>query len=226
MTINENAIDHSVGEYYYTDASTLVSENLLWVGHNAATRTLFVQFRSDEDATYAYFDVAPEVFRELADASSAGRYYNVNVRGQYSGTQLLGYTGVFSQRVGEDSFKVGQEVVSPNQPVLNERFVGYADEVTVTPPDDGITVKVGAEINTDKLVITSDDFNFASLNTLSGFQVFTVKGTASSDDIHVGVTVEKRLFADSVSKAIQIVSNSLSEYGLEFKVKEVTQHFE
>jgi hypothetical protein len=63
----------------------LQSSMLAQVAYDESVQTLEVLFRNGR--TYLYFDVPPEVWRELiaaeAGGSSAGEYFNQNIRTQY-----------------------------------------------------------------------------------------------------------------------------------------------
>jgi len=58
------------------DSTTLAS-----AGHDAASATLELQFRSG--AVYRYFDVPGAAYQSLLGASSKGAYFNQNIRGRY-----------------------------------------------------------------------------------------------------------------------------------------------
>ena len=47
------------------------------VGYDEETRTLQVQFNSGD--CYEYYEVEPEVFQELLEAESKGRYMRINI---------------------------------------------------------------------------------------------------------------------------------------------------
>ena len=55
------------------------------VTYNHSTRELSIIFVSGN--TYTYDNVEPEVFDEFRSAPSAGRYYNRNIKGQYTGKE-------------------------------------------------------------------------------------------------------------------------------------------
>jgi hypothetical protein len=56
--------------------------------YDEATRTLVIRFRSGAD--YAYFDVPPQVVRDLRAAGSRGRYFARHIRERYATARLVG----------------------------------------------------------------------------------------------------------------------------------------
>jgi hypothetical protein len=58
------------------DSSAIAS-----VGYNAAREELEVEFRSGN--VYRYFDVPREVYKDLLQAPSKGRFFGSFIRGQY-----------------------------------------------------------------------------------------------------------------------------------------------
>jgi hypothetical protein len=64
----------------------VTSETIASVGYERDTRTLELQFTSG--GVYRYFDVPPEVHRELMTAESHGRYFARNIRGRYRYARL------------------------------------------------------------------------------------------------------------------------------------------
>ena len=58
------------------------SSNLASVGYDEATKTLEIQFHSG--GIYQYDDVEKEVYDELKNAESKGRYFMRQIRGAYS----------------------------------------------------------------------------------------------------------------------------------------------
>lgn len=63
------------------DSSSIAS----W-GYDEASKTLAIVFTSGR--RFEYPGVAPNVALGLADADSAGRYYNENIRGKYDGEMV------------------------------------------------------------------------------------------------------------------------------------------
>ncbi|MCK5601397.1 KTSC domain-containing protein [Candidatus Pacearchaeota archaeon] len=61
------------------------SSNLSQVGYDAETQTLGIVFKSG--VLYHYENVPQEVFDELIEASSAGRYFNTQIRNSFSCTK-------------------------------------------------------------------------------------------------------------------------------------------
>ena len=50
-------------------------------GYDAETQTLQIVFRNGSGANYS--NVPPDVFEELMNADSPGKYYTANIRGQF-----------------------------------------------------------------------------------------------------------------------------------------------
>ena len=59
----------------------VVSSSLRSVGYDEASRTLEIEFRSG--AVYRYYEVPPEVYRELMEAPSKGRCFQGAIRDNY-----------------------------------------------------------------------------------------------------------------------------------------------
>ena len=57
------------------------SSNLASVGFDEATKTLEIQFHSG--GIYEYDDVEKEIYDELMNAESKGRYFMGQIRGEY-----------------------------------------------------------------------------------------------------------------------------------------------
>ena len=55
-------------------------------GYDPKTRTLKIQFHSGK--IYRYYDVPEEVYTELMEADSVGRYFNAEIRGAFSYEQV------------------------------------------------------------------------------------------------------------------------------------------
>jgi len=52
-------------------------------GYDQATRTLAIQFKGKGDrigATYHYADVAPEMYAELQETKSVGKFFGLNIK--------------------------------------------------------------------------------------------------------------------------------------------------
>lgn len=62
-------------------AAALSSSLISRIVHDEGARTLRVTFR--HGPAYVYFDVPREAFEALRDAPSAGRYYNLHIKGRY-----------------------------------------------------------------------------------------------------------------------------------------------
>jgi hypothetical protein len=57
------------------------SSNIAEIGYDEDRRVLEVLFHSG--SVYQYFDVSPQIFGELRQASSIGQYVNSNIKGVY-----------------------------------------------------------------------------------------------------------------------------------------------
>ena len=57
------------------------SSNVEAVGYDESSETLQVEFKNS--ATYQYFDVPGNVFEELRDTDSVGKYLNMHIKGSY-----------------------------------------------------------------------------------------------------------------------------------------------
>ena len=60
---------------------TVSSSNIAEIGYDEDRRVLEVLFHSG--SVYQYFDVPPQIFGELRQASSIGQYVNSNIKGVY-----------------------------------------------------------------------------------------------------------------------------------------------
>ena len=60
---------------------TVESSNISEVGYDEGSQTLEVLFRNGR--MYQYFDVPPEVYQELVQSKSCGRYLSQQVKGRY-----------------------------------------------------------------------------------------------------------------------------------------------
>ena len=54
------------------------------IGYDKRSQTLEIEFRSGPCRVYAYYGVSKEVFKELSEADSVGRYFSLNIRNEYS----------------------------------------------------------------------------------------------------------------------------------------------
>ena len=59
------------------------SSNIDSVGYDTATRKLRIAFKNK--ATFDYLDVAPELFNDLMDADSIGKFFHANVKNKFKG---------------------------------------------------------------------------------------------------------------------------------------------
>ena len=57
------------------------SSNLASVGYDAKKKILEIEF--NHGGVYQYFDVPKDVFDELMDADSHGKYFVHNIKGEY-----------------------------------------------------------------------------------------------------------------------------------------------
>ena len=62
------------------------SSNLRSLGYDANSSTLEVEFNSG--AIWQYYDVLESTYYELKSASSVGKYFNANIKGSYSESQI------------------------------------------------------------------------------------------------------------------------------------------
>ncbi|MDO3377708.1 KTSC domain-containing protein [Geoalkalibacter halelectricus] len=62
------------------------SSNVEAVGYDEDSSTLQVEFKGG--ALYQYFDVPENVFIELRDADSVGKYLNAKIKGVYRYTKV------------------------------------------------------------------------------------------------------------------------------------------
>ncbi len=61
---------------------TVESASIDAVGYDDANEELYLRFRESGD-TYAYYGVEPEVYEELMQAGSMGRFVNLKIKGHY-----------------------------------------------------------------------------------------------------------------------------------------------
>lgn len=61
------------------------SSSILGHGYNAATGTLALKFKN---ATYHYAGVPAELFAQLQEAESIGRFFQDHIRGKYEAEKL------------------------------------------------------------------------------------------------------------------------------------------
>jgi hypothetical protein len=55
-------------------------------GFDSSTSTLEVEFNNG--AIWQYFDVPESIFYEMKSSGSCGKFFNANIRGQYSESQV------------------------------------------------------------------------------------------------------------------------------------------
>lgn len=55
-------------------------------GYDSTTSTLEVEFNNGP--VWQYYDVPENVYYELLNASSIGKYFHANIKGQYSESQV------------------------------------------------------------------------------------------------------------------------------------------
>jgi hypothetical protein len=63
------------------DRETVSSTNLAAVGYDATTQTLEVEFHGGR--VYQYYGVPQQMYEELMQAPSAGKFFNVYVKERY-----------------------------------------------------------------------------------------------------------------------------------------------
>lgn len=59
----------------------VASSNIAEVGYDERQRTLEVLFHNG--TVYQYFEVPPQIYTELLQSSSVGKYLNANVKGHF-----------------------------------------------------------------------------------------------------------------------------------------------
>jgi hypothetical protein len=64
------------------ERTPVTSSNLKSVGYDPQTQTLEIEFTSG--AVYQYVNVPPEIHQALIKADSLGRYFNDNIKENYS----------------------------------------------------------------------------------------------------------------------------------------------
>ena len=64
-----------------TDWQPLESKMFTAAAHEPETRTLYLQFRSDE--IYSYFDFPEDQYQAFLQAESRGRYFLSHIRGKF-----------------------------------------------------------------------------------------------------------------------------------------------
>jgi hypothetical protein len=62
------------------------SSNIKTIGYETETNTLKVEFKSGHK--YEYDNVPANVFDELLESVSKGKYMNQNIKGQYEGRRV------------------------------------------------------------------------------------------------------------------------------------------
>lgn len=62
------------------------SSNIRSIGYDPSTATLEVEFNSG--AIWQYSDVLESTYYEMKSASSIGKFFNSNIKGQYSESQV------------------------------------------------------------------------------------------------------------------------------------------
>lgn len=63
----------------------IVSSNLVSVGYDEGSSTLEIEFAN---GIYQYSSVSEDVYEGLMNASSPGRYFNMNIKDSYPCTQV------------------------------------------------------------------------------------------------------------------------------------------
>lgn len=80
------------------------SSNLESIGYDPATRLLEVEFKNG--GLYRYEGVEPELYQELMETESKGRFLSQKIKGRYRADKIEGIMGV---NCGEDRKKACQE---------------------------------------------------------------------------------------------------------------------
>jgi KTSC domain len=62
------------------------SSNLKSIGYDSNSSTLEVEFNNG--AIWQYYDVLESTYYELKSASSVGKYFNANIKGSHSESQV------------------------------------------------------------------------------------------------------------------------------------------
>lgn len=62
------------------------SSNISYIGYDYDTQELYITFTKGD--TYKYDNVPEQVFKEFLEASSVGKYYISNIRGQYTSNKI------------------------------------------------------------------------------------------------------------------------------------------
>lgn len=62
------------------------SSDLLAVGYDADSSTLIVRFKRGNE--YEYRDVEPNIYNELLNAASVGKYFNQYIKNNYSYSKI------------------------------------------------------------------------------------------------------------------------------------------
>lgn len=109
---------------YTSHLPVLSSSAVKKVWYSAPTRELYVEVPSG--AKYGYRDVSPVAFDKFMDASSKGAFYNKHIKGVYSSTGDLSFSGVefraapgLSKKSTEPSKYTAGGYVSASWPATN-----------------------------------------------------------------------------------------------------------
>ncbi len=65
----------------------VTSQMISRIGYETSTSTLGVEFKSNAQLWH-YFDVPESVFHQFKSADSVGKFFNANIRGQYSESRV------------------------------------------------------------------------------------------------------------------------------------------
>lgn len=57
------------------------SSQISYIGYDEETNILYVTFSNN--STWAYYSVSKEVFNELKNATSVGKYFSTNIKDKY-----------------------------------------------------------------------------------------------------------------------------------------------
>ena len=68
------------------DREYVESSNIRSIGYDTNTSTLEVGFNNG--AVWQYFDVLESTYHEMKSASSVGKYFNANIKGQHAESKV------------------------------------------------------------------------------------------------------------------------------------------
>lgn len=74
------------------------SSTMLSIGYDSTEQVLEIEFTSG--IVYQYLEVTATVFKELMDAESKGRYFNGEIRDDYTALRASGRSGNRTRQAG------------------------------------------------------------------------------------------------------------------------------